>query len=120
MGDVTIGDMKGSAVKTIWVCVLFSLLSIVAYSGFSDALSGAKQPLLITPAGAIAVDAPSSRSAPDSSTESDNNPAEGLSEYVFLHKTWNARIPASTPAGLSVPWHGLQTYAVTQRPTEDR
>ena len=115
MGDVTIGDMKGSAVKTIWVCVLFSLLSIVAYSGFSDALSGAGQPLfeapasssiaatpqsLDTPVGPIALDASSGRPAPGS-TGNDNRLAAGLSEYVFLHKTRNERIPAKTTAGVN-------------------
>jgi hypothetical protein len=108
--------MKGSAMKTVWVCVLLSLLSIVAYSGFSDALSGSGQPLiempaspsiaatppsLNTPVGAIALDASSGRLAPDS-TGNDNNQTTDLSAYVFLHKTRNDRIPAPTTAGLRV------------------
>ena len=36
--------MKGIAVKTIRMCVLLSLVSVVAYAGFSGALSGAGQP----------------------------------------------------------------------------
>lgn len=109
--------MKGSAVKTVWVCVLLSLLSIVAYSGFPDALSGAGQPrsetpaspsiaasppsqdTLNTPVGALALDASSGRQAPGS-TGNDNHRAANLSEYVYLHQTRNERIPAKTTASV--------------------
>jgi len=62
--------------KTIWFCMLLSLLSILAYSGFSDAVNGAEQLLseapasssiaatpqsLETPVGPIALDASSGR-----------------------------------------------------------
>jgi hypothetical protein len=128
------GDMKGSAVKTIWFCVMLSLLSIVAYSGFSDALSGPWQPLsetpaslsiaaipppLNTPVGAVALNTSSGRPAPGS-TGNDNDLAASLSEYVFLHKAWNESLSAPTGAGLGVPWRWLRLYAVTQRPTEDQ
>ena len=98
------------------VCVLLSLLSIVAYSGFSDALSGSGQPLfempaspavaasppsLNTPVGTIALDASSGRPAPGS-TRNDDQLAGNLSTYVFLHKTWNESISAPTTAGVSV------------------
>lgn len=102
--------------KTISVCVLLFLLSIVAYSQISAALSGAGEPLsetrgspsiastplsLNTPVGAIALDASSGRPAPGS-TGNDNQLAANLSAYVFLHKTRNESIPAPTTAGLSV------------------
>ena len=45
--------------KTVWVCVLLSLFSIVAYSQISAALSGAVEPV----------------------------GSARLSEYVFLHNT---------------------------------
>jgi hypothetical protein len=133
-GDVTAGDRKGSAVKTLWVCVLFSLLSIVAYSGFSGVLNGAGQPLpegpaspsiaatppsLNTPVGPIALDASSGRPAPGS-TGNDSDLAAGLSEYLFLHKTWNESLSAPAGTELSVPWHWLRIYAVTHWPTESR
>ena len=101
---------------TVWVCVLLSLLSIVAYSGFSNALSGSGQPpievpaspsiaptpqSLNTPVGPIALDASSNRPAPDS-TRKDDNLAAGLSEYVYLHRTRDERIPAKTTAGINV------------------
>ena len=128
------GDRKGSAVKTIWFCVLVSLLSVVAYRGFPDALSDAGQPVfempaspsiaatppsLNTPAGVIALDASSGRAAPGF-TGNDNDLAAEPSGYVFLHKTWNESLSAPTTAGLSVPWRWLRIYAVTPRPTENR
>ena len=67
-------DLKGSVVKTISVCVLLGLLSIVAYSGFSDSLSP---------------------------TRNDNRLAANLPTYVFLHKAWNENT-SPTAAGLSV------------------
>ena len=100
--------------KTVWVCGLFSLLSIVAYSQISVALSGAGHPV-----GAIALDASSGRPAPGS-TRNDNQLAAGISEYVFLHKAWNESLSDPTGAGLGVPWRWLRLYAVTQRPTENR
>jgi len=101
--------------KTIWFCMLLSLLSILAYSGFSDAVNGAGQPLseapasssiaatprsLETPVGPIALDASSGRRAPGTSGN-DAGLAARLSEYVFLHETRNERIPARTTAGSS-------------------
>ena len=131
---MTIGDRKGSAVKTIWTCVLLSLLSIATYSGFSGAQSGAGQlrsetpaspsiagtpPSPNTPVGAIALDASSGRPT-SGSTGDDNNQAAGLAEYLFLHKTWNETLSAPTTAELNVPWHWLRMYAVTHWPTENR
>jgi hypothetical protein len=127
-------DRKGSAVKSIWVCALLCLLSIVAQSGFSDALSGPRQPQsappaspsiaatppsLNTPVGAVALSASSGRPAPGS-TGNENDLAAGLSEYMFLHKASTESLSAPTAAGLGVPWRWLRLYAVTQRPTEDR
>ena len=101
--------------KTIRFCVLLSLLSIIAYSGFSDALSGAGQPLfempvspfiaatppsLHTPVGAIALDGSSGRPVPGS-TGNDKNLAANLSEYVYLHETRNEGIPAKATAGVN-------------------
>ena len=108
--------VKGSAVKTISAGVLLFLLSIVAYSRISDALSGAGEPLsepraspsiaapppsLNRPVGAIALDASSGRPAPGP-TRNDNHLAANLSTYVFLHKTRNESISAPTTAGVSV------------------
>jgi hypothetical protein len=116
------GDRKGSAVKTVWVCVLLSLLSIVAYGGISDALSGAGQslsetpasqssaatpPSLDTPVAAIALDAPSGSlrnrdtSTPvraPAPTNNGGNLAANLSEYVYLHETRNESISAPAAA----------------------
>ena len=61
-------DKKGRTVKTLWVCVLSCLLSIVTYAGISAALSGAEP----------VSEAPAARSA---------SVAEDLAEYVHLHKT---------------------------------
>jgi len=103
--------------KTIWFWGLLSLLPMVVYTGISVSLSGARQPLsemrvspsiaapppsLKTSVGAIAREAPSggpqnpnkSTAMPaPGSTNNDNNVEEKLSEYVFLHKTRNERIP---------------------------
>jgi hypothetical protein len=101
--------------KTIWFCMLLSFLSILAYGGFSDALSGAGQPLFETPAspstaapsqsldtpvGPIALDASSGRRV-SRIPGNDAGLAARLSEYVFLHETRNERIPAKTATGLS-------------------
>lgn len=119
-------SMMGSAVKAIGVWVSLFLLSIVAYSGISNLLSGTGQPLSesraspsITPAppsrntsvGAIAREA-SSGTARDAnkptampaagSTNDGNNLAANLSEYVFLHKTRH-EIVASPPATRACP-----------------
>jgi len=102
--------------RTLRVCVLLSLLSIVAYSGLSGALSGSGRPLFElpaspsiaatppspnTPVGPIALDASDRGLAPDS-TGNDANLAAGLSEYVFLHKARNEHIPEKTTAGVNV------------------
>ena len=58
--------------KTVWVCVLLSLFSIVAYSQISAALSGAGEPV----------------------------GAAGLSEYLFLHKTRNESIRVAARANV--------------------
>jgi len=108
--------VKGSAVKTAWIAVLLCLLSIVAYSGFSGSLTGSRQPRfempaapsvaatlpsLNTSAGLVALDAASGRPAPGS-TRNDDQLAENLSAYVFLHKTWNESVSAPTAGGVSV------------------
>lgn len=120
--------------KTVWFGVTLSLLAIVAYSVFPDALSGAgRAPVEIPaspsiaatppspnrPAATIALDASSDRPTPGS-TGNDNSLPAGLSEYVFLHKALNESLSAPTPAGLSVPWRWLRAYAVTQMPIENR
>jgi hypothetical protein len=64
-------------VKTLSVCVLSSLLSIVAYAGISEALSGAGQPTSEMPA-------PRSVHAPVPALA---NKAEDFAEYVHLHTT---------------------------------
>ena len=79
--------------KTAYIGVLLALLSIGAYSGFLDALSGSDRPLiemarppeLSTPVGAIALEISSSH-AP-SATRNDNDLAAKLSIYVMLHQT---------------------------------
>ena len=101
---------------TVWACALLSLLSIFAYSGISNAVSGSGQPLtkmpaspsiaatsrsLNTPVGVIALDVSSPRQAPDS-TGNDDNLAADLSAYVFLNQTWSDRIHAPATAGPSV------------------
>lgn len=111
---MTVGDIKGTAVKTLWFRVLLSLLPIVAYSGLSDALSDSGQPLSETPAspsiaatapslnthvGAIALDTSSGGPPPGSS--GNNRLAANLSMYVFLHKTWNESLSAPAAAELS-------------------
>jgi hypothetical protein len=120
-------------VKSIWLVAVLSLLSIVAYSGFSDPLSRAAQPPPEMPAtpsiaatppshnapiGLIAFDASSGDPVPGS-TGNDDNLAAGWAEYVFLHKTSNESLFAST-TGLDVPWRWLRIYAVTERPIENR
>jgi hypothetical protein len=100
--------------KTIGYCVLLASLSAVAYGGLADALSGAGQPLLRTPAspsvaatplslnmpvGPLALDASSGRRA-SGAPGNDAGLAARHSEYVFLHETRNARIPTKA-AGLS-------------------
>ena len=93
--------------RTVWFGVLWSLFSVVASSGISDALSGAGQlsetpapsgaapSLLSAPMGPIALDVSSGGPAPGS-IGNDHNLAARLSEYVFLHKTRNELIPART------------------------
>lgn len=114
--DVTIGEIKGSAVKTIWVCLLLSLFSMVAYSRISAALNDAGEPRsetpalpciaatplsTNTPAGAmIARDASSGSPAPGS-IRNDNHVPANLCLYVFLHKTWTESDSVPTTAGLS-------------------
>jgi hypothetical protein len=84
--------------KTIWFCMLLSLLSILAYSGFSDALSDAGQPLSETPASQSIAVPPQSLDTPIapiafSGTRAPDPPgndaglAARLSEYVLLHET---------------------------------
>ena len=120
--------------KTTWLVMVLSLLSIVAYSGLLNAQSGAGQPLLEMPATSSIVAAPPSHAAPVGiiafdassghpalgSTGNDDNLAAGLAEYVFLHKTSNESLSASTMSGLGIPWRWLRIYAVTPRPTENR
>jgi hypothetical protein len=100
----------GNAMKTIWFCVLLSLLSIVAYRGISDALSEAgpangastsSSPIRTqpsdTPVGPVALDSFTRGQAPGA--EGNNaNPSARLSEYLFLHRIRNERIAARTAA----------------------
>jgi hypothetical protein len=89
--------------------MVLSLLSVAAFSGISDALSGAGQRLSEmpaspsiaatapqAPAGAMAIDAssgnPHNRNASTpmrapAATNDDRNLAAKLSEYVYLHQT---------------------------------
>ena len=113
--------------KTIWLVVGFCLVSLVAYGGLLNARSGAAQPLLEMPpapprtaqADLIVFDAASGDSAPTTIGD-DESLASRLAEYVFLHKTSNESLSASTASGLGIPWRWLRIYAVTQRPTENR
>jgi hypothetical protein len=97
-------------VKTLWICGLLSLISIVAYSQIAVALSGAAEPRFETkkspsiaapsplpnkPIGAIARNASSGRPAPGA-TRTDTDLTENLSSYLFWHKTWNETVPAAT------------------------
>jgi hypothetical protein len=50
----------------------------------------------------------------------DYNVIAGSSEYVFLHKTSDESVSASTAPGLDIPWRWLRIYAVTERHTENR
>jgi len=117
----------------MWLVVVSSL-SIIAYGGWLDPLGGAGQPPPEMPAtpsiaatppshnapiGLIAFDASSGDPVPGS-TGNDDNLAAGLAEYVFLHKTSNESLSASTMSGLGIPWRWLRIYAVTPRPTENR
>jgi hypothetical protein len=111
--------------KTVWVCVLLSLWSMVANGGaFSEALSDAGQPqsgtpasqstaatppLLNAPAGVIALDTfgrsqnrskSTSMSAPAPTNSGSNLPSH-LSEYLYLHRTWRDSIAAPRTAGSS-------------------
>jgi hypothetical protein len=81
-------------VKAISVCVLLCLLSILAYGGISDALSGAGQPPSQTPA---ARSVPAPVPAP---TNNGSNVAENLSGYVYLHKTRNEGISSHAAASV--------------------
>lgn len=81
--------------KTLSVCVLLCLLSILAYGGISDALSGAAQPPSETPSAR-------STSAPvPAPTNNGDNVAENLSVYVVLHKTRNHGIPSHAAASVN-------------------
>jgi hypothetical protein len=97
------------AVKTLSVCVL-SLLSTVAFIGFSGALSGAGRSLTqaaatssiaATPSsldasvGALALDAPSGRPAPGASRD-DHRISARLATYVSFHRAWNEGRSAPT------------------------
>lgn len=62
--------------KTVWVCVLLSFLSLGVYVGFTAAQSGPGQPL--------------------------SEPPPDLAMYMFWHTTWNESIPAPTAAKLSM------------------
>jgi hypothetical protein len=121
-------------VKTVWLVVVLSLSSIVAYtySGLLDVLNNAglslisipatlsvaaTPPLHNAPAGVIAFDASSIGPAPGSTS---NDGSLAADEYVFLHKTSNESLSAATASGLGIPWRWLRLYAVTPRPTESR
>jgi hypothetical protein len=103
-------------VKIVWIAVLLCLLSIVAYSGFSDSLSGsgrarfempaspsvaATLPSLNTTVGSVAFDASSGRPAPGA-TRNDDRLADNVAQYVFLHKTWNESLSAPATGAVSV------------------
>lgn len=73
--------------KTLRICGLLSLLSIVSFSWISVALSGAGKP----PSGTRA--SPSIAALlPSLNTPAGAN-ARDLSEYVFLHETRNQSVP---------------------------
>ena len=67
------GNIKGITVKALWICGLVFLLSLIAFSRISIAVSGSGHPRSETQA------APPSAAFPSS-----------LDEYVFLHATRNA------------------------------
>jgi len=103
-------------VKTVSVCVLLFLLSIVAYSGLSDAPtdygqlipgvlvspSVAAAPVsLNTPVDVAALDVSSGMPASDF-TRNPERLAANLSAYVFVHHAWNESISAPTTPRSSV------------------
>jgi hypothetical protein len=113
---VELGKLKESAVKTMWICGLLSLVSIVAYGQILVALIGAADlrldtktsptdavapPLLNTPVGVLARNASSGRPAPDS-TRTVNDLTPNLSTYLLWHKTWNEAAPAWTAEQLGM------------------
>ena len=102
--------------KTESACVLLAFLSTSALCGVSSvsndsrhpsievpeaASIAAPSPPLDTPVAAIALDAFSDSSRPESS-RSDNRPAETLSTYLFFHKTWRDGLSPPATAGSSV------------------
>jgi hypothetical protein len=108
------GEMKGITMKTLRIFELLCLLSIVAYSQISVAVSGAGEPPATTrdsssvaappsplklPVGAIARDESGrgsrdpirSTAAPEAGArDNDGGAATDLSAYVYLHETRNA------------------------------
>jgi len=68
-------EIKGAAVKAVWICGLLCLLSVVAFGRISIAVSATGDPRSEAQA------APSGATFPPS-----------LDEYVFLHATRNAGI----------------------------
>lgn len=103
--------------KTIWFWGLLSLLPIVAYTGIPVARSGATQPLsdeartsspiaalpssLKVSSGPQNPHRPAAVPAPGS-TNTDDNAAARLAEYVFLHQTRNESISFHVVANLEV------------------
>lgn len=102
--------------KAIWFWGLLSLLPIVAYTGIPVALSGARQPLsevrtsfpiaalpssLKVSSGPQNPHRPAAVPAPGS-TNTDDNAAARLAEYVFLHQTRNESISFHVVANLEV------------------
>jgi len=94
-------------------------MSIAAYRGLPDALSGPGQPELEMPAspaiastspspgssaGGIALDASSANPAPDP-TRDDDHLAENLSTLMFLHKTRDESGPVATTTRFGVCSH---------------
>jgi len=102
--------------KTLSVCVLLSLLSLAALSGFSGAQRRTSQPpseftaspsiaatppSRITPGRAIVLDAPSTSPAQGSARD-DSHVVANLSTYVALHQAWDDGILPSAAPGLRV------------------
>lgn len=114
----TAGNVKGAVVKTAWVCMLLSLLSMVAYGEFSgvpgadggehalteesaatvSGVAGSVPPGIYVVAGGL--DAASGQTG--RATRNSSRPAENFDRYVYWHKTRHEGIAATTAAGLRV------------------
>jgi len=103
-------------VKTLSVCVLLSLLSTVAFIGFSSALSGAGRSLTQVAAAPAIAPTPSSPNSRVSALtldvlasrtvsgapRDDSDHSARFSTYVSLHKAWSEDHAAPTARPLNV------------------